>query len=93
MTITKAIKRANDRVSICPQGGQYVLQTWSPQHNATLVDQPTTYSAAAANARYRKICIALEALGIEDAGAEAYMLAQEDGRWVDLVRGYWRDRA
>ena len=37
MTLTQAIKRARERVTIVPQGRDYVLHTWSPKHNATWV--------------------------------------------------------
>ena len=86
MTLEQAIKRARGRVAIVPQGRDYVLHTWSPSANATFVSHSMDYWHARAYAKEVKIREALELLGVEDAGYEANMAAEDEGRWDDILR-------
>lgn len=94
MTLTAALTRARSRVAIVPQGrGQYVLQAWSPRHNATYVHRhlPINYSRARAAMRELLIGDALEALGVTEPYAEASSLTDNQGRWDRIVADYWRE--
>lgn len=82
---TKAIKMARDKVSIVNQGSQYVVHTWSPRHNSTWVSHSMDYWKARGYARNELLKVALSARGINDPDETAYVLAEREGRWTDLV--------
>jgi hypothetical protein len=74
MTPSQAIKIAASRVYIVQQGrGEYVLHTWSTDHQAWWVSHPRDRSSVFAAAWEAKVREALELLGWDriEAGAEA----------------------
>src|SRR6185437_11222321 len=89
MTITEAIKTARQRVTIISYGlGQFQVHTYLPERNATWMGNMTNHAMAIATARENKIRIALELMGVEDAGMEANILCQDEGRFEDVVRSF-----
>lgn len=94
MTITKALKIARDRVSVIHYGNNdFVMQEWMPHLNATRESHHMDHGRVQAYAKEAKIRVALEVLDVEDAGAEANTLSQEEGRWDDLVRYFIKRKA
>jgi hypothetical protein len=86
MTKTRAIRRARSWVSIVNQGNQYVVQKWAPDMNATWVSHPMDWWHARNYAREEMLEVALEAMGIEDAGEKANGFTFDyEGRWTDRL--------
>src|SRR6266702_7897679 len=63
MTITQAINKAREDVSLVSFGDQYVVQTWSAKHNATWQMHPMDWGRAKVSLRANRIQYALECLG------------------------------
>ena len=91
--ITNAITVARSRVRTIHYGnGDYVIQTWSPKHNATYESHHMDRWRAMAYAKANRIEEALEHMGVEDAGAEASVLCHHEGRWDAIVRNFLASR-
>lgn len=72
LSVAQALRIAQSRISLVPQGSQWVLHHWSPQHNATHVSHPMHYFAARATASQAKIQEALELIGFTSADAGTF---------------------
>lgn len=91
MTRTQALATARSRVSMEPLGNQWTVYTWSPKHNATWTSPGMDYWHARNAVWENRVCVALELLGIENAGERAYRAAHDAdyrdiGGWQKAVR-------
>ncbi len=91
MTRTKAIALAKARVSMAQLGNQWTVYTYSSERRATWVSHPMDYWHAQNAVWEGRVCMALELLGIEDAGEKAYRAAndadyRDTGGWTQAVR-------
>lgn len=91
MTISRAIRIAQGRVSIVPQGHQYVVRTWSPKHDATWQSDLMDRDRAHAYAWEQRVHLALDLVGCEDAQALAASAAEKAAG--DPKRPDWRSIA
>jgi hypothetical protein len=93
ISASKAIAIASGRVSIIPQGRDYILQTWNPQHRAWWESHSMTYHQAIASAWEAKIRTALKLLdNISDPDQFVYDYSGPREDWRKVVRRLARDR-
>lgn len=87
MTTSKAIKIARERVRVVGYGdGRWQVHEHRPAQNVTFLSGMTSHERVVAQAKEARIKIALDLLGVEDAGAIASVLVDEPGRAEDLIR-------
>jgi hypothetical protein len=86
MTKRQAVRTARDRVRLVGLGhGAWTVHWLDVERNATWVSDIMDYEHACAYRRAALLEEALELLGVEDAGAVAFVLADKEGRWTDLL--------
>jgi hypothetical protein len=86
MTLNRATRLARHHSHLSTFGVQYVLRTWSLEHDAWRDSVAMDLHRAKTALREMRIRFALVVLGVNDAKQIAHDASHDPGRWTEVVR-------
>jgi hypothetical protein len=89
-SVNKAIQKARKRVAVIHYGRDDFVVQHIDEDNNTRASHHMDRLSSQAYAKEKRIDIALEYLDMDERGAVANGLVEEEGRWDVLVRSYVR---